>query len=388
MGEHVNGSSESASPQPSWSLRTVVDDDAYHQSSDGLTAERRSGWFDGCAEGLFRIDFAPPVLTDEPDHVVASHLRERGILRECNAAMLPYLKAKAFSDVIGTSVRSHPFLMTVGSHFVRNGRHLEGHAVLGPGKENVFVSALGTYEDGRLARVWGRCRNESVGDKVALLDALERQKQQIGLELHDGIGQLLTAVRITSQDIVDTLSEQPDNPVRQLSQRLCDEAEEALGLLRDITTTLSPAAILRGDTLKSALELLTTKTCRVASVDCRLEWHGTIRIPQPEIRLHAYRIVQEAVTNALKHSQAKTIVVRGRKGSSGLALTITDDGIGFDSRSARRESIGIESLRHRAAVIGAELTIRSATGGTEVSFFIPNPVLQSDEPTLQNGRST
>jgi signal transduction histidine kinase len=91
-----------------------------------------------------------------------------------------------------------------------------------------------------------------------------------------------------------------------------------------------------------------------------------------------YRIVQEALTNAIRHARARSIVVRGRRVPAGVALVVRDDGVGFDLEAARKlgiagERLGLIGMRERAEGIGANVEIASSPrAGTEIRLVVPD----------------
>jgi len=200
-----------------------------------------------------------------------------------------------------------------------------------------------------------------------IADALEEQRRQIGLELHDGVGQLLTAIRIRSQSLVELAA---SDALREECLRLAEEAEQALALLRSISIELSPAGLVRGDTLRRALEMLAEST-RNLGFDCQFSWSGGVRFAEASARAHAFRIVQEALNNAVKHAAARSIRIVGRTDADAFVLVVADDGIGFDV-DRETYTLGLQSRRHRARSLGAALTIESRIGtGTTVTCRIP-----------------
>lgn len=338
--------------------------------SDDFRAERRACWYESSSEGLFRVDLTAPLATDLSPDAQIEHVIQHGVLRECNGVMRQILSLGRGRDVADSRLASHELLRTVVSIFVDGGLHLQDVAV-GVGAEPLFVSAVGIREEGALVRIWGRCRSgsEHGSPDLHVANALERQKQQIGLDLHDGVGQLLTAVRIRSHELAESSSPCSES-IRDECLRLADEAEEALSLLRAITADLSPAGLIQGDSLRTALELLVERT-RQVGFDCTLQWRGRFRLPDSQTRVHAFRIVQEALNNAVKHAQAQSIGILVVLDDSTIVLSVADDGVGFAPRP-KGGTLGLESLRYRAQILGAELSVDSVIGdGTTVTCRIP-----------------
>lgn len=337
---------------------------------DDLLAELQAGWIDDCIEGLFRIDLDRPVSLDlDPDRQL-EHVLQHGRLTEANKAMMRLL---AGEDIVaGGWIGSSRILHGAVKALVEARFEIRDVEICARSQRGaLLLSGTAGFQNGRVLRIWGRCRPTAKGlEPLEALNGFERERQRIGLELHDGIGQLLTALRITSQDIADTIFDE-DDPIRLRCLNLAMEADEALSLLRQITTELSPAALLKHDTLKAALEALVEYACQTGQVHCELQWHDDIRFRRPETRAHIYRIVQEAVNNAVKHAAARLIVVSGEAGPEGVAISVSDDGLGFDVHKDGT-TIGIQGLRYRAKLLAAELSIESTAGrGTVVTCRLP-----------------
>ena len=108
------------------------------------------------------------------------------------------------------------------------------------------------------------------------------------------------------------------------------------------------------------------------TVDCTFDYEETVAELDPEKKLQVYRIAQEAVNNALKHSRATQVVIQWRQSDDGLVLAVADNGVGFDEQELDRKTLGLHSMRYRAKVVGAELTTRSSAGhGTTVRCLLP-----------------
>ena len=108
-----------------------------------------------------------------------------------------------------------------------------------------------------------------------------------------------------------------------------------------------------------------------------------MEIRQPGVATHLYRIAQEAITNAVKHSEAKSIVVRLESGADGLTLTISDDGVGVPPKI--QGGMGLRTMAYRASVIGASFNVaRQLSRGTRVTCQLPAGGLSSDIHDTKN----
>jgi signal transduction histidine kinase len=196
-----------------------------------------------------------------------------------------------------------------------------------------------------------------------LLSVQEAERRAIALELHDRIGQDLTALKI------DLQSAKRDREMPALKQRLgqtIDSLGQVLQRIRELSLELRPS-ILDDLGLAAALRWYIDQQTR--AVDMRIEYHLEALEPRPEaeIEIACFRVAQEALTNILRHSQASVVRVTLEAGENLLRLTIQDDGIGFEpadayERALQGESLGVLGMRERVELTGGELKIDSTPG--------------------------
>ena len=187
----------------------------------------------------------------------------------------------------------------------------------------------------------------------------ESEKARLSRELHDGVGQLLTGLTRRLQGIADTDPQ---------FQELHDIAEMALADVRQLSRMMSPT-ILDDLGLKPALKWL----CRnlFAAEDMNYACDITLKSDIPKERaILVFRIAQEALVNALKHSQADTITLNLGQHHQVIRLDIIDNGVGFDSENVER-GIGMSSMLDRASAFDAELTIQAPPQqGTHITLTV------------------
>jgi signal transduction histidine kinase len=202
--------------------------------------------------------------------------------------------------------------------------------------------------------------------------ASERERHAIGADLHDGLGQLLTAVEFMCAALkADTAASQPE-----VAERL----DQMGGLLRDAvaqTRFLARGLVPLGggpDALQIGLAELASRTDSLRKIRCNFECPVPVFLPDDATTGHLYRIAQEAVNNALKHSGAGRIIIRLRTVAGRIELQITDDGAGLPEPQPSSGGVGLGLMRHRAEVIGAGLRIESRPrGGVTVTCSLPLP---------------
>ena len=191
-----------------------------------------------------------------------------------------------------------------------------------------------------------------------------RQQQRIGQDLHDGLCQQLAGIEFRNSVLVQHLAKEENAKA---------EAIRIGELIRDVTRQaqllakgLSPVQ-LEADGLMSALEELTSNASKLFNVSCRFECRRPVPVPDNTVANHLYRIAQEAITNAVKHGHAKSIVVSLMGSPVQSTLKITDDGIGFPAGANTSSGLGLRIMQYRAELIRAALKVGPANGkGTTV----------------------
>lgn len=200
--------------------------------------------------------------------------------------------------------------------------------------------------------------------------AAERERQTIGADLHDGLGQLLTAVEFMCTALKDEAMEvRPEFAARlgQMSGMLREAVAQTRYLARGLVPVQSgPDALFVG------LAELAARTDALGRVHCQFEAEGQVEIADAAIANHLYRIAQEAVNNAVKHARASVVALRLERREGFLRLEISDDGEGLKPELDERQGVGLGVMRHRAQAIGAALTMDSQPGrGLVVTCTLP-----------------
>jgi signal transduction histidine kinase len=202
-----------------------------------------------------------------------------------------------------------------------------------------------------------------------VLAASERERHSIGADLHDGLGQLLTAVEFMCAALkADTAITQPDVAARldQMGTLLRDAVAQTRFLARGLVPLESGP-----DALQTGLAELASRTNSLRKLRCDFDCPMPVLLPDAAATGHLYRIAQEAVNNALKHSGASRIVISLFVHDGRLELKIADDGAGLSGRKPS-SGVGLGVMRHRAKVIGAELRIDSKVrGGVTIHCTLP-----------------
>jgi signal transduction histidine kinase len=202
-----------------------------------------------------------------------------------------------------------------------------------------------------------------------VVGAQEAERRRLALELHDETGQALTSILLGLTSIraagSDAAAEQAEAEVRGL-------VVQALQDVRALAVELRPSA-LDDFGLAAAIERLGETFSERSGIETVVQANLVPRLP-PEVEITIYRVVQEALTNIVKHSGAEhvSIVISNRDG--GVAATIEDDGRGFESAGIRPDALGLLGMRERLALVGGTLEIESSgESGTTIAAHVPAP---------------
>jgi two-component system sensor histidine kinase UhpB len=201
--------------------------------------------------------------------------------------------------------------------------------------------------------------------RVALA-AQEGEKLRIGRELHDELGQELTAVLLQAERAAD------GNPALAQAEltRVAEAIRQSLDEVRRIARELRPEAL---DDL-GLVNALIALCSRVDAQGLRVkrELQGKLPPLSPDVELVIYRVAQESLTNSLRHAHAGTAIVSLRANDNGVILSVADDGAGMPA-DLPRDTAGISGMRERALLVGAGFAIESRVGeGTTVQLTIPS----------------
>jgi signal transduction histidine kinase len=215
------------------------------------------------------------------------------------------------------------------------------------------------------------------------ITAQEQERAYLAREMHDGLGQMLTAVELSLDRLAKSLPASDKNAKERLA-RAQALTGQTLADLRRIIAALRPG-VLDQLGLVPALGWLSEHTLRPLDITATLEAQGLPGRLPGEIETILFRIAQEAINNVARHSQAKHLAVRVEYEGGQVTMTLSDDGQGCDlsalpppSDYSRR--LGLASMQERASLTCGEVTIKSAPGqGTTVQVIVPVAELAGEE---------
>ncbi len=216
-----------------------------------------------------------------------------------------------------------------------------------------------------------------VTDRVDLereaVNAIERERNRIGRDLHDGLGQLLTGIKLILEPVRKQLETQPEAGSASASANV-EQALELIGTAiaqtSELARGLSPMPKDGGFTFAGALEQLAAQATRFFRIDCAVTCEGVPDDLGDERSINLYRIAQEALTNAVRHGQAANVRIDCRRLRRRLMLTIEDDGVGFAEPAG--PGMGLHIMHYRARALGGEVMVGARDeGGTRVRCYCP-----------------
>jgi len=231
-----------------------------------------------------------------------------------------------------------------------------------------------TSSDSRLAEQFALRASIAVDlSRRVARDALRRvvagqevERRRLARELHDETGQALTSILLglRAVDEADDVTSVA-NAVRELRELVVATLQD----VRRLAVQLRPKA-LDDFGLVPALERLVQTFSESSGINAQLEARlGEERLP-PEVETTLYRIVQEALTNVVKHAGATTVSILLVRRNGSVMAVIEDDGRGFDPGAVRSDSLGLDGMRERAELHDGRLTIETSPGGTTLAVEV------------------
>jgi PAS domain S-box-containing protein len=211
-----------------------------------------------------------------------------------------------------------------------------------------------------------------------VLEAKEGEQRRYSQDLHDGLGQSLTGILFRALALPHELEAKQSSDA-DAATKISELINGAINQAHDLARGLQPVP-LHSEGLMFALRELVENLCQTHAVECAFECPEPIHLHKHEAAAHLYRIAQEALSNALKHSQAKKTTLRLERRGEGCALLVADDGCGFSSEKLGRRGRGLHIMRYRARLINATLNVRGTPGhGTVIECTLPGCGYKDEE---------
>lgn len=211
--------------------------------------------------------------------------------------------------------------------------------------------------------------------EAEVLEISEQERRRIGQDLHDGICQQLAGLALVAHTIEERLRKNRRSEADSVA-RCRTEIASIINETRRLARGLCPV-VLESEGLMAALDNLARNTNRPGVLACRFKCPKATPIGDSLTATHLYRIAQEAVNNALKHSGAKAITILLTVADESLQLTVSDNGKGLPDTFAPNSGMGLHIMQYRARLLGGTLAVRPAKPkGTSVTCLIPTIALE------------
>ncbi len=201
------------------------------------------------------------------------------------------------------------------------------------------------------------------------MDISERERQQIGQNLHDDLCPHLIGIEVLTNVHVDRLQQQ-DSAEAESAQKIKILINEAIEKTRSMARGLCPIHLIDHG-FQNAIKELTLNIKNIYGITCDFKAESNVEINNTIFATHLLYITQEALQNAIKHGMATEIAIELQERRTKYSLIISDNGSGF-SEAANSKGMGIKIMKFRAKMIGAVLSLNSnASGGTAVEVVFP-----------------
>ncbi|MGA2551984.1 MAG: histidine kinase [Burkholderiaceae bacterium] len=204
-----------------------------------------------------------------------------------------------------------------------------------------------------------------------LQERIEEERRALARELHDDLGQSLTAIRTISQSIAMQAPE-GQTALQRSAHLLGETASSMYDAMHRMIPRLRPSALDELGLVEAVRDLVSDTQLNHPDLAFRLEFDETMPVFPGPLQISAYRIIQEAITNVLRHANAKRVSVRLAVEQESFVISVQDDGQGSKEVLERPGHYGVRGMRERAEALGGVITFsRSSEGGLAVLARLP-----------------
>ncbi|TVT92883.1 ATP-binding protein [Pseudomonas sp. RGB] len=197
----------------------------------------------------------------------------------------------------------------------------------------------------------------------------EEEKARIAREVHDELGQMLTVLKLETS-MCELAYAQLDPGLNERLNSMKRLIAQLFQLVRDVATALRPPILDAG--IASAIEWQARRFEARTHIPCLVQVPENLPALSDAKAIGLFRILQEALTNVMRHAQAHTVELTLSVEGADLRLTISDDGVGFVETQGRPVSFGVVGMRERVLMMGGQLSLHSEPGeGTTLSVTVP-----------------
>lgn len=200
--------------------------------------------------------------------------------------------------------------------------------------------------------------------EMDIIKVSEHEQQRIGQDLHDGLCQQLAAIGCAVHALAEDLNAQ-ELPAARDAALVMESVQQAVADARDLARGIFPVHVDNSG-FSVALKELADNTSRLTGVSIFIRESGEIQIESPKVAMHLYRIAQEAVANAVRHGEAREIVITVDRRGDVLEMRLEDNGSGISAdKLTTSPGMGLRTMRYRAQSVGGTLEVaRRSSGGT------------------------
>jgi len=280
------------------------------------------------------------------------------------------LLQKTLYDIVATDkehIKQHLQKVIMRGESLHESKHLtkEGEGI------PLEISARSFTYSGRQTIISiGRDVRERRKLEQEILNISEQERQRIGRDMHDDLGQMLTGTALIAQNLATKLKSKgiEDAPKVQKITNMIREADEHA---RALARGLVPVNV-ESNGLDIALQELARKSTDLYDVEVQYSRCHCKLFDDNSSAVHLYRIAQEAINNAIKHSEATRINVELAPHDDHILLTVSDNGVGLQVQNEKNNGMGLRIMKFRAQMIGGSLEMKSESGkGTEIICKVP-----------------
>ena len=298
---------------------------------------------------------------------------QEGIIRFEDGQALNAIGVTTGANLGRSVIEAYAQVPTVLEHSRRALRGEQFEAIVEAG-QNVFDCWYSPTrdKDGKSTGYIGVATNITERHRLELqiLEISDREQARIGQDLHDGLCQHLVSLAFDANSLQGQLAA-ARQPEAKTARRIADYLDQAITEARQLSRGLFPVRMEK-EGLPSALEELARNTRERFGIACRFDSQGPARVKNSAIATHLYRIAQEAVTNAVKHSRATKLSISLQDRPDQIELRVEDNGAGITlATRGKATGMGLHIMDYRARTIGGTLRISAGQRrGTKVSCCV------------------
>ncbi len=336
-------------------------------------------------------DYLRSIVNTAVDAIIT--INQHGTIETFNLAA-EHMFGYTAAEIIGQNVRllmPQPYRQDHDGYIARYLKTREAR-IIGIGREVVGLRKDGTTfpldlaisQIDHLRRFTGILRDLSDRRRLEwrLAESQVEERRHIARELHDGMGGHMTGIGLLAQTLQTHLAN-ASSPLAPKAEDLVRSIQDAQQQLRSIVRELMPVEATP-EGLMAALQELATQAETQYDIRCHFRCEQPVYLDDPAAAKHVFRIVQEAVNNAVRHGKPAQINIDLAQIGQRLEVAVSDDGHGLKDSPDAHRGIGLESMWQRARLLGGDLSIQPReSGGTAVTFWVPVP-----SPVTRSGPSS